>query len=77
MATAKLIKFTVEGSGPFPLDMLRYDSAHPSSETDANRAQDAERGRRRVTLLSTAWKAPTVGRWESFGWHVVPTTEEG
>lgn len=76
MARPSFKNFTVEGAGPFPLDMLRYDSAHPRTETDANKAQDAERGRRTVTVTTWSPNAPTVRRWESFGWRVVPTPDE-
>lgn len=68
--------FVVEGSGQFPLDMLRRDKAHPLSESDANRAQHpgAPGSLRRVTLERVGaerWWTPTVGRWESFGFRLV------
>lgn len=65
----KCVRFLVEGSGPFPLDMLRYDKAFPRTEQDANVAQGS-RIRRSVTLLSSSLSAPTHARWESFGWKV-------
>jgi hypothetical protein len=68
------VRFTVEGSGIFPLDMLRYDRCYPRSENDANTAQDG-RVRRQVELLAPnraeAYWQPTAGRWESFGWKVL------
>lgn len=71
MARPRMIRFIVEGRGPFPLDMLRHDEAWPRTETDANIAQDAERERRSVTLLSGRVTGPTHGRWASFGWPVI------
>ena len=66
-------KFTVEGGGQFPLDMLRYDGAYPVSSSDVSAMTD--RGRRRVSLATAH---PTKGnngltpkRWQSFGWVVV------
>lgn len=70
-------RFTVEGAGSFPLDMLRYDGCFPRESADAIRAQE-DRDRRRVTLLAYSerndWQ-PTVGRWASFNWKVL-TAEE-
>ena len=64
--------FTVEGSGEFPLDMLRYDRCWPATQNDAIQI-NAHMGRRTVTLAtgqrSTA-SYPTVARWESFLWRV-------
>jgi hypothetical protein len=64
--------FTVEGSGTFPFDMLRYDCCWPYSEGyDSGQLEPHERGKRRV-VLATRWRnAPTVGRWNSFNWRVV------
>jgi hypothetical protein len=82
MATkpAKVLPFTVEGPGEFPIDMLRFDVcgfAAPADEEAAGkgyRDPDFQGARRKVTLLSTSLNLhnkPTVGRWESFGWKVI------
>lgn len=71
--------FTVEGGGPFPIDMLRYDQCWPRSEGEDSRAieQSFPQGRRvtgaryRVTLVTHASNRPTGARWESFGFKVV------
>lgn len=72
--------FTVEGAGDFPFDMLRFDECWPASGEDtgkmaAGRWSDApELMRRRQVRMGAARKgapAPTVKRWESFGWRVV------
>ena len=73
--------FTVTGRGPFPLDMLRYDSAWPVDTTDA-RAIEASfdpnlnsgepRARRWTVRLNSADRqTPTRGRWDSFNVTVV------
>ncbi len=76
-------KFTVEGRGRFPIDMLRFDRCWPR-DTDATAnidwamypELDAKRniGPYRVTLLHNDerrhWE-PTAARWSSFGWSVV------
>lgn len=66
--------FVVEGRGSFPIDMLRYDSCWPTSEIDAGlvaRSFERRQGVRRVETISiTGMRAPTDGRWESFGWKV-------
>lgn len=68
--------FTVEGCGPFPADMLRYDCCYPENGdgaaaialvTTGLRARDS---RRTVKLLTHRNAGPCIGRWESFGWSV-------
>lgn len=78
MAKATRKEFTVEGPGPFPIDMLRYDQCWPKREgEDSKGIEDSFPARRirgvltRVTLVTDAPNAPTVGRWESFGFKVV------
>lgn len=72
----KVMTFVVEGSGAFPLDMLRYDSCFPSAGDDVA-AMDV-RGKRRVTLsrhvasFAEANRVLTPARWASFGWQVLP-----
>lgn len=65
--------FTVEGSGEFPFDMLRYDSCWPFSEGRdvPSLVHYGPRGRRRVVLQTTNQHAPTAGRWQSFNWRVI------
>ncbi len=71
-------RFTVEGSGEFPLDMFRSDQCWPASADDAARVgahygmadPDAARGRS-ITLETMAKYAPNRQRWLSFKWRVV------
>ena len=74
--------FVVQGTYPFPADMLRYDACWPVSTEDAvnlaetcrwdrRKNEDGSKRTRRVKLLTHALSAPTVGRWESFGWKVI------
>ena len=69
-----LHEFTVEGAGPFPVDMLRYDSCHPRDESTARSLVDYEAPRRQVTLhrfsVDRDW-GPNRERWASFGWRVI------
>ena len=64
-------KYLVEGRGSFPIDMLRYDRAWPSTESDAGTIDRSFHSRLRpqVVILEGLSK-PTVGRWASFGWEV-------
>lgn len=72
------IKFTVEGRGEFPFDMLRYDRCHPRTGVDAEMLRPPAEplsSPRCVTLVALArdsrfWE-PTRERWLSFGWHVI------
>lgn len=74
--------FVVRGSFPFPIDMLRYDRCTPKSEADSNvitRSLEHQGTSEvfEVTVISDkelkGWE-PTVGRWKSFGWELVPST---
>lgn len=72
MAKSKRRYFTVTGNGAFPYDMLRYDQCWPTSEAESSLLSDnqfvGEPGHRSVTLATDYQGAPTVGRWQSFGW---------
>lgn len=72
------ILFTVEGSGDFPTDMLRYDGCTPVHEGGEDggggiltpERHDERIVPRRVRLRS--WKGQiTEERWRSFGWRVL------
>ena len=79
MAATKLYTFTVEGTGAFPIDMLRYDQCWPNSGShDAQAIANSFHERNvgapwRITLTTSnnSKTVPTIGRWESFGWKVV------
>ena len=78
--------FVVEGTGEFPTDMLRYDSARPLRAEDQRVVNARHEGgddtplwsdpdqklrRNRVTLVTESPNAPTHGRWQSYTWKVV------
>ncbi len=67
----------VVGSGPFPVDMLRYDVCYPDTQEDATaivhsvKILPLEDRPTSVTLVqASAFKQPnwTPLRWRSFGW---------
>jgi hypothetical protein len=58
--------YTVEGTGPFPFDMLRYDGCYPVRGVDVMNL--TERGHRIVQLRGV--RKPTIDRWASFSWYV-------
>ena len=77
------ISFTVEGSYPFPLDMLRYDSCWPATSVDARAIEESvalEGSRGAVTVNLHCYRdrkyqaTATKDRWHSFSWEV--TIEE-
>jgi hypothetical protein len=76
MAIRTFWYFTVEGTYPFPHDMLRYDACYPpNSEAAAcdmasNRHKAGEKSRVHSVQLVTEQHEPTDGRWRSFGWKV-------
>jgi hypothetical protein len=76
--------FEVEGSGPFPIDMLRYTGAWPKGESDAQAIEDSlddavlaaspRRGPRTI-MLSKYHRDPepivAAARWTAkFRWRV-------
>ena len=74
------VRFTVQGLGGFPLDMLRYDCCFPRNSVDAatiTRSLDdgGPVGGQEVELVRYFALRPvggpiTTGRWRSFGWTV-------
>jgi hypothetical protein len=66
----KQVTFIVEGSGRFPIDMLRYDSAVPASEIDSGEIDRIDVCRI-IGLVSP--HHPTRERWQSFGWKILST----
>ena len=60
--------FVVEGSGAFPMDMLRYDHCCPYQQEDVHWISGGP-GNRSVKLVSYVG-TPTPERWRSFGWSV-------
>jgi hypothetical protein len=70
--------YTVEGTGGFPIEMLRRDGATPADEQDAHRIRDSyvkRPIRQRITLRAIdirPW-TPISAQWQSFGWQVVAT----
>ena len=71
------VRFEVRGSGRFPLDMLRYDTACPATGEDASRIAQDTRGERAVTLRrftrdpNLFHGGVSIDRWASFGWKLV------
>ena len=75
-----VMKLVVEGLGTFPIDMLRYDTAAPATESDSHALMDSgfdtEKRQRQVTLRRFAREDDRNNhhaerRWESYGWRVV------
>ena len=77
MATTKVHvqKFEVQGTGMFPMDMLRYDSCCPDRSEDAHEIARGENPREvrtiRLRRYAVNSNGPTEARWSSFGWSVV------
>lgn len=70
--SAKLYVFVVRGKGPFPFDMLRYDSCWPVDGAiffGFGMPGDPYYGERSIELRSHTM--PTEDRWASFGWNVI------
>jgi len=75
-------EFQVQGTAPFPFDMLRYDACYPAHESPDSAAMGRLEHSRitvtTVTMVHTGEKhwVPTGARWRSFMWKVVPTTHK-
>jgi hypothetical protein len=76
----KVAKIT--GSGEFPIDMLRYDSCSPYSESDSylisNTFKNYEKWEiyvkcRPLEKKRSPW---TIGRWQSFGVQIEPLDDK-
>lgn len=84
--------FSVRGTGEFPVEAMHYDDAQayaPADQAvvlatyedeDDSVLWDGKRLRMNtVKLITTMWRAPTHGKWESFCWKVAeearPPTE--
>lgn len=70
----------VEGSGTFPLDMLRYDSAFPADESQSHKLEGHRHERRAVALcrrgVSPTLHPNSLARWKSHGWEVTLQTPD-
>lgn len=75
--------FVVTGKSNFPLDMLRYDHCWPDTSEDAVKIgtddpaiwAHPDSGVMAVFLsrhVSSPKDLPTEGRWNSFGWKIIP-----
>jgi hypothetical protein len=70
--SARSASFLVEGSGDFPVDMLRYDRGRAMTPLP-DPSQYHAKPFRVVVQLQTS---PTIQRWDSFGWRVVQEVPE-
>ena len=74
--TVNLYRFEVEGTGPFPFDMLRYDRCWPCREDEDSSSlgrvdyNEYSNEPRRIQLYGMSH--PHGDRWASFGWRLVP-----
>lgn len=73
---ARQVFFSVQGRGPFPMDMLRYDACYPADEQSSFVAMDFNCNEPRTVHLTSLTMNPTPGRWESFGWAVLPRSNQ-
>jgi hypothetical protein len=65
------VDFTVEGSGEFPDDMLRYDRCYPAEQEDIFWMNGKGKRSVRMSMIAKYKNAkPTIARWNSFGWSV-------
>jgi hypothetical protein len=61
-------RFTVEGSGEFPFDMLRFDACFPASMSDSEELERTDA--RSIELETLSPTSPTPERWRAFRWTV-------
>ena len=61
----------VEGTGEFPIDMLRYDACCPDTENDSHAVKRDTRRQVRLRRYSINGLPATAARWKSLGWSVV------
>ncbi len=63
-------RYTVEGMGDFPWDMLRYDRVWPLSRPEPHRTDNNDAWGK-LRMISLVGHGCTPDRWSSFGWAVL------
>jgi len=78
-------EYTVTGRYPFPVDMLRYDSAYPANPTAVSRINEGVtspgvgkpfRDREVLSIRLASHRPPTEDRWNTFGWYIEKGSHE-
>lgn len=64
----------IVGSGPFPIDMLRYDCCSPATEEDSHLIEKSMNDYKRweICVISNLKRKWTSGRWHSFSCSIFP-----
>lgn len=66
----------VVGSGPFPIDMLRYDSCAPRTQSDSAAIKEPHTRIVQFRMfIQEANQGPEEARWRSFNWVVLSADE--
>lgn len=67
-----IYRYTVTGTGVFPIDMLRCDQAWPAIQEaiSAVGPGDLRHPAERRTVELQSYRPPMIDRWKSFGWLV-------
>jgi len=69
---AKQYKYSVQGRGDFPFDMLRYDRVYPLTEpVPSQHVSPRREAWTAVRSVEVEGEGCTPDRWASFGWSVV------
>ena len=76
--------FTVWGTAPFPIDMLRYDCCWPATAADSlaiersvvNRDSQSVVVRLMSRIHRRHWR-PATDRWRTFGWRITDYSRVG
>jgi hypothetical protein len=80
MASVYQHEITVQGTGPFPLDMLRYDACWPRTQSAVDAIHASIQGPRitekeytveLACVSNTKLSCWATERWASFGWAVI------
>ena len=76
MKIQKIQFYTVEGTGKFPIDMLRYDMAWPDAPDDSGKITSPPAGTYQVRLNRVTCFNPNAAedRWASMGWKIIPSS---
>ena len=70
----RMQKYTVEGHGDFPIEMLWAEGAYPANPSDVSVIRVSPVGRYRVQLrrwVSFQDRAHLLRGWAAYGWQVV------
>lgn len=70
------VRRRLDAGGTLPIDMLRYDHSSPHTERDSALIEAQKAGPITLSRIAGLTWQPAWQRWESFGWEIVPGSND-